>query len=480
MVQMTIKKILTAAAVGYALLSSGSANAMSLLEAVRIAVHSNPEIGEAIANREAIEFELQQGRGLFRPRVDLEARFGGQKRWRESAENPVDNPNGTAGWLNRREASLVVRQLLFDGFESQSEVERQAARVDGASYRVMERAEFIGLAVVREYIDIMRLQTVVGLLRKNERYHSSLLGRITRGANEGSISVADKQQARERYYAAKARTTEAREELANSLTRFRRLVGREIGKTSMPRGVSRALPASLNKAIGYARINHPSIKFARADVDAALALKRKADAAFAPKLSLEGRARAGDNLDGERGQDNDVQANVMMSWNLYNGGINSANVQEQIRRADEARMALHRITREVEEGVRLSWDRRRLQASRLKELNRQLNTQNEVVRYYTDQFQIGQRSLLDLLDAQNSRIAAQIAVATGQSAVTFADYRLLASMNRLLRTLKVQPPSAVKAYAREQFQVPTTPPAETMPRHSPEGLNREPDFKGLY
>ncbi len=451
-----------------------------MLEAVRIAVHSNPEIGEAIANREAIEFELEQGRGRFRPRVDLEARFGAEQRWRESAENPINNPDGTAGVLNRREASLVVRQLLFDGYEFQSEVERQAARVDGASYRVMERTEFIGLAVVREYLDIMRLRRVAGLLDKNEAYHRSLLGRITRGANDGSISIADKQQANERYFAAKARSIEAREELANAETRFQRLVGRPVGKTSDPGSVARALPASLDKAIGLARTDHPSIRFARADLDAALALHRKAGAAFAPKLSLEGRARAGENLDGEPGQDNSLQGGVVMSWNLYNGGIDSANVQEQVRRADEARMALHRIAREVEEGVRLSWDRRRLQSRRLAELDRQLNTQNEVVRYYTEQFQIGQRSLLDLLDAQNSRIAAQIAVATGKSAVQFADYRLLASTNRLLRTLKVQQPAAAKSYAREQFSVPPTPPAETMPRYTPEDLYRDPNFKGLY
>ena len=477
---MSIRRLLAVLVTGYGLMSSTCAHALTLLEAVRIAVSSNPEIGEAIANREAIEFELEQGRGLFRPRVDLEARLGGEKRWRESFESPA-NPNGTAGWLNRRDASLVVRQLLFDGFESQSEVDRQAARVDGASYRVMERAEFVALAVAREYIDILRLRRIVGLLQKNESYHQNLLGKIAQGAQEGSISVADRQQARERLFAAKARTTEAREELANAETRFMRIVGQSIGKASMPKGVGHALPRSLDEAISLARKSHPSIRFAQADVDAAGALVRKADARFAPKLTLEGRARAGDNLDGEPGQDNDVQANVIMQWNLYSGGIDTANKQEQIRRTDEARMTLHRISREVEEGVRLSWDRRRWQAVRLAELDRQLNTQNEVVRFYTEQFQIGQRSLLDVLDSQNSRVAAQIAVATGQSAVRFADYRVLASVNRLLRTFKVRPPAAAKAYAREQFDVPKTPQPEAMPRRSPPAdLNREPDFKGLY
>ena len=463
---------------GYGLASSSSAHAMTLVEAVQIAVSSNPEIGEAISNREAIEFELEQGRGLFRPKVDLEARIGGEKRWREV---PGPGQDSSKGWLNNREASLVVKQLLFDGFESQSEVDLQAARVDGASYRVMERSQFIALAVVREYIDIMRLRSVVGFLVRNERYHSSLLQKISKGAQGGSISVADRQQARERLYAAKARTTQAREALSDAETRFVRLVGRPIGRASRPRSVQKALPKSLSRTLGYARLNHPSIKFGQADVDAANALIGKAEAAFAPKITLEGRARASDNIDGNPFQDNSLEGSVVVGWNLYNGGIDSANKQEQIRRTDEARMALHRITREVEQGVRLSWNRKRLQAARLVDLRQQLKTQNEVVRFYTEQFEIGQRSLLDVLDSQNSRVSAQVGVASGEAAVQFANYRILASINKLLRALGVKPPAAVKAYAREQFNVPVTLPAEEMPRHPPpEDFNREPDFKGIY
>ena len=477
--EMKLKQLIAVSVCGCGLLSSGSAHALTLLEAVQIAVASNPEIGEAISNREAIEFELEQARGLFRPKVDLEASIGGEQRWREGTETPI-NRDGSAGVLNRRQAGVVISQLLFDGYESQSEVARQASRVDGASYRVMERAEFISLSVVREYIEILRMRRIVGLLVENEQYHANLLGKLSEGAQGGSISVADKAQARERLYSAKARTIAAREELADSETRFIKVVGRAIGKASTPRGVDKALPRNLDSAIGHARLNHPSIKFAQADVDAANALVRKADGAFAPKISLEGRARAADNIDGEPGQDNNAQANVVVAWNIYNGGIDSAIRQEQIRRTDEVRMALHRITREVEEGVRLSWDRKHLQAARLVDLKQQLKTQNEVVRFYTEQFKIGQRSLLDLLDSQNNRVAAQVSVVTAEASVQFASYRILASINKLQQTLGVKPPSAVKAYAREQFDVPPTPPAETMPRYTPKDLNREQDFTKLY
>ena len=97
--------------------------------------------------------------------------------------------------------------------------------------------------------------------------------------------------------------------------------------------------------------------------------------------------------------------NVVMSWNIYNGGIDTANRQEQIRRVDEERMKLHRITREVEESVRLSWHRRDEQRRRLAELRRQHNAILQLISSYSEQFKIGQRSLLDLLDTQNTRVA---------------------------------------------------------------------------
>ena len=458
------KSILAATSIlAVGLLSSTSSWAMSMGDAVRIAVESNPEIGEAIANREAIEFELRQGRGLYLPRIDLEGSLGGEIRDSRSTHATGDNDH----LFFRKEGSVVIRQLLFDGFGTDAEVERQASRVDGASHRVFERSEFIALAVIREYLDIVRLRRVVRISTDNVAYHRRLVGRIGEGASEGSLSVADRQQAQERLYAANARVAEAREELKAAEARFIRLVGRTAGKVSVPRGVSKALPPTKSHAIGVARSSHPSVKLAKADIDAATALVKAAESRYYPKFTLEGRARAGDDLSGFRGHDHDVQANVVMSWNIYNGGIDMANRQEQIRRVDEQRMRLHRITREVEEAVRLSWDRRDEQRRRLAELRRQYNAIQQLVGSYTEQFNIGQRSLLDLLDTQNTRVSAQIAVETASAAVKFAEYRVLASTGTLLRTLHVKAPSASAAYAREQAKVPPTPPAETQSRYSP-------------
>lgn len=438
-------------------------SAMSMKDAVVRAVHSNPEIGEAIANREGIEFELEQGRGLYRPRVDLQASAGGEIR-DSSTTRPVDDDDHL---FFRREASVVVRQLLFDGFGTDGEVEFQAARVDSASFRVRERSEFIALAVIREYLEVMRLNRILGYAKENVRYHQFIANDIAKGTTGGSISVADHHQAQERVLAAKARIVELEEELKASEATFIKLVGKPIGKAGDTIKISGKQHSSLPSALATARSNHPSIRFAKADIDAAQAQVKVAESKYYPKLSLEGRGTVGQDIGGERGADNDLQGNVVVEWNLYNGGIDTANKQEQVRHVDEAYQKLSRITREVEEGVRLSWDRRQQQAKRLRVLLQELSATDQLRGAYTEQFKIGERSLLDLLDTQNTRFNLQTAIATSDAAVKFADYRLLASTGSLLRTIGVAPVSQARPYARKDANSPETLPPDAYTRTDP-------------
>ena len=445
--------LLGATAIYSMVFSAGLANAMSLTEAVERAVHTNPEIGQAVANREGVQFELEQGFGLRRPRIDLQGDAGG-----EVANNSSSVAAGTSDTLFlRREVSVVANQTLYDGNAAKSEIERQAARVDSASFRVKERSEFIALAVIHEYLEMERASRVISLAKENIAYHQKILGEISKGAGGGAMSVADRQQSQERVYAAQTKLIEATEDFKVSQDTFIKLVGQPPGTLSGHVDVKGKLPKSVGEALERAHEHHPSIKFAQADVDAASAAVRGADSKFQPNLSLQGKAYAGQDVNGLYGTTTDLQGNLVLSWNLYNGGMDTANKQVQIRHVDEAYQALHRITGEIDEGVRQSWDRRIQQTLRMRELLRDLASINQVRGSYKEQFEIGQRSLLDLLDTQNNRYAVQVAIATSDSAVKFSDFRLMASTGDLLQALGVAMPSETKPYGRRDYNVPPTP-----------------------
>ncbi len=353
-------------------------------------------------------------------------------------------------------------------------MDRQASRVDSASLRVLERSQYIGLQVVREYLEYMLQAQIVGASAENLRQHRRIANNIRSGSAGGTLTEADNQQARERVLSAQAKLQAAEEELNAARIRFRRLTGVPIGTTKHPGSYARHIPSSLSKAIGMGRTNNPRVHLARADIDTADAMVDAAKADKLPAVTLEGRARTGHDIDGTEGRTSDLEGRIVMRWNLYRGGIKIANEQEHVRRASEQRMILHQVDRQVEEAVRTSWDRRQKQARLANTLNIQARENARLVSSYQQQFSVGQRSLLDVLDAQNTRYNVDVLAKTARYASLFAEYRLLASTGQLLDVLKLQAPAQSEAYARAEFNVPETVAAETYRRTPSRQVNNLP------
>jgi adhesin transport system outer membrane protein len=439
------------------------AEAITLRDAVQTALEANPEIGEAVANREATQFELRQARGLYLPQLDFEGRYGAQ-----NFDSPATRLSGTSNdTLGRAETNLTLSQVIFNGFGRQGEVDQQASRVDAASNRVYERSEVIGLNSARQYLEYGRLLRIVQLAEENIRYHRNVLGDVKKGVDEGTLSVADRQLAEDRLYRAEAELSRSRQELNASAIRFYKLIGIPLDRyegAAIPAG---SLPNSLQAGTSLARKNSPLILIAQAELDAAYGARKVANSALYPEIAAELRGRYGDDLDGVYGQETELRAGVVFRWNLYRGGIDIANKQEALRRIDASRFRLDQAYRDVEETLRLAWNQRELELRRLSELEKSLAQLNLLVVSYQEQFKIGERTLLDLLNTQNNKFNTQVAVETSRFDVLFSGYGILAATGTLLAALDLVPPPQASAYARDAFGVPFTPEAETQKRFSP-------------
>lgn len=456
--RVSLRRGVAGAAILAMVAATQGAHALTLQEAVGEALTSNPEILQAAENREAIEFELRQARGLYLPTLDLEGSIGIRR-----LDSPGRRSLGTAGNdLYPMDVGVSLKQTLFDGGARRSEVERQAARVDGASFRVLERSEAIALAVTQEYLEILLQAEIIAAARQNAGFHQQILGDIGQSVAGGALTEADRIQGQERLISANARLKEATEELEAAKIRFQRLVGRPLGTPKYPGSVAKRLPRSVDAAVAMARAANPRIAAAGADVDAADSLVRGANAAFLPTLSLEGRARIGDDIDGSDGYTSDLEAKVVARWNLYRGGRDIAAKQERIRRAGEQRQVLAQVHREVEEAIRDTWNQRTKRAELAALLRDQASTNSRLVSSYREQFRVGERSLLDVLGAQNTRFNAAVLAQTAAYASLFAEYRLLAATGMLAKTLSVATKEQGEAYARDEFRVPT---AEEAPQY---------------
>ncbi|HVL78732.1 MAG TPA: TolC family protein [Sphingomicrobium sp.] len=441
---------------GAVLLCAAPAYGIELRDAVQAALNTNPEIRQAVANRQATMEERVQGQGFWYPRVSVEGSAGVR-----GLRNPTRRTLGIADeTLYPVEGSLIADQLLFNSGGREAEIRRQAARTDAAAARIEERSEFVALNVARAYIDYLLQQRLVAIADDNATFHQRLSADLREGVSRGSISIADQQQAEERLQAARARVTEAREDLEAAAISFQTLTGVPIDRVSMPPDLSAYLPATLVEADALARQNNPRVQESLADLSAAREEIRAAQAGLGPRVNLEGRARYGHDIDGFAGRTRDLLGNVVLRWNLFDGGIKEANVREQRHRADERHARLFEMTRRAEEDSRSAWSRLQNQSRLVGELETQSRISDDLLLSYREQFNIGRRSLLDVLDAQNTRANTQARVETARLARLYAQYRLLAATNRLVEALGVSIPAAAYSDERARFRVNPIPPAD--------------------
>lgn len=440
-----------------------SAPAVSMQEAVTTAVNSNPEVAQAQYNKEAIQFERKQAQGLYAPRVDVEASAGIRH-----LENATRRSLGIADQeLYPLDAQVHGEWTVFDFGSRRGELLRQSARVDGASLRVLERSEYIGLQVARQYLDLLLQQRIVAASADNVSFHQLLVNDLGTGVSQGSISIADQQQAEERLQAAMVRQSEAEQALAEARIKLGRLTGLQIEQVAMPPTLETDLPGSVDEAVGLARTNNPLVKEASADVDAANAQASSVRADGYPRFGVDVTAREGKDIDGFRGETTDIQGRVFMRWNIFNGGISRANYQEMVRRASEARYKLYQVTREAEEDVRIAWSTLRTQQKVSDQLAKESQVSDDLLLSYRSQFNVGRRSLLDVLDAQNSRYSVQTRLETARFSAVFARYQILASTNRFLTAMNVAPGAGAGENERGRFNYGPPAPAETQYRTTP-------------
>jgi outer membrane protein, adhesin transport system len=443
------KAVMCALSVAAATLGASRADALSLKDTILFVLETNPDIKAAEANKQAIEFELEQARNFYAPRVEFEV-------WAGTSENRgTASPDlgAAAGSVDGYEATARISQMLFDGFRTRSEIERQAYRIDGAAFRVLERSEVLSLEAVRLYSDVLRTQSLLSLAQSNLAYHRDVYGRLKTGYDRGVVGIGDLQQGEERVYLAEDIILEFQLNSEDAKTLFLATVGVEAKALQTIPVISRAVPPSLETAIGRARSDNPTIKFMQSDVGSAEALSRRANSNQYPTLHLEAEGRTGEDVGGFTGDREDFRVGVVMRYE-FQGNRKRAERQEQARRVNESRSHLLSHTRRVESEVRQSWSTLRSAKRRLSTIQAQARLSRNLREAYETEYLVGNRSLLDVLNTQSALFQAEANLINARSLATYVEYRLLASIGVLLPTLGMEPPEDSQPYARDQVGAP--------------------------
>lgn len=434
----SFRRSLMAVVIGGMVFGAGNVSAASLVEAIEKAVQTNPVMEESKANRRAQEYELKQQRGLYLPSLDLTAATGPEWTKNQSRSEGSSMP--------RHQAQITLSQLLFDGFNREGGVDRQAARVDAAALRVLERTESMAVDVAEAYLDVLRNQDLLTLAIENVDTHRSTLNKVRQRVTGGQTGTGDLQQAISRLAASRDTQIQVERDLMDAQIRYLRLVDDDPKDLSRP--ARQNLPGTMEMGVRYALMNNPSVNAAAAELDEANALHRQAGSGFYPRFRAEVSGAKNRNLDGVRGQADEGTALLRMDWNLFRGGIDRNLRMETAERIGENRARVMRFERAIAQEVRLSWNAMQAANKRSEALNEEVLANSQVVTAYRQEFELGQRDLLDLLDADNELFAARSRLATAEYTEEFAIFRTLAAMGTLLPTLGIQVPEEAKAEAR--------------------------------
>ncbi len=415
-------------------------NAQTLQEAVQLTINDNPEIQEAKSLRLANEQEIDQAAYKYLPSLDVAAGYG-----IDQTNSPVTRSTGVGTRpLARTESSVQLQQMVFDGFATPHEVSRLTAKTDAQAYTVFGQSEIIGLQATQAYINVLRRQALYKLADDNLKSHQGIFEQIKLRTQRGIGRKSDLDQATGRLARAESNLKAEAGNLKDAETNFLRQIGELPHNLKEAPKPTQALPGSMEEATELALANHPTLKSANADIVESLAQHNTASAPFYPNVNLVVNYSDNSNTGGVKSYTEGLTAMARVTYNLFNGGKDAARRNQTAYEVNQAKNIRDRTYRQVVESMRLSWVAYKTLGSQLEFFKAHYDASTKTLDAYKKQFNIGQRTLLDLLDTTNEMYTASVAYTDAKYTELAARYRILAGMGRLNKYLEVSLPKESK------------------------------------
>ncbi|NLX19606.1 MAG: TolC family outer membrane protein [Desulfobulbus sp.] len=409
------------------------AGAETLQDAVEKMISTNPDIRAVAHNRLARDEEVRQARSGYFPTLNVEA--GAGKDW---VEKPYDRE------LSPWEARISLRQNLFAGLSTMNEVARQKARVESEAYIVRSTADNTALKTANVYLEVLKNQAIVELAKENLTIHQRISDQIKLRSESGVDRLADMDQIQSRLNLAHANLVVTEQNLLDAQANYNAVVGNLPEQLSRPESPERLLPATRDEAENLAVANHPQLKSALADLEARRKQDEVAKSPFMPIIDLEAdqiwqKDAYTSSLSDDQERE-DFRVFLRLRYNLFNGWKDEARKTETLHLIDEAQEIRNHTHRQVVESTRLSWQAHEAAKKKIDYLQQRRDFAAKTASAYTKQWNIGQRTLLDVLDAEAERIDSARQLVTADYDGLYAQYRILNAIGRLIPALNLQWP----------------------------------------
>ncbi|HAS6862509.1 TPA: TolC family outer membrane protein [Vibrio parahaemolyticus] len=406
----------------------------TLEQAVENTLKTNPDIKSAFNEFVSKQYVNEASGGAYLPSVDLDAGIGYE------GINPAESGRDSTD-LTRKEATITLTQLIWDGSATLNDMDRTAADTESVRYQLLADAQDTALEVTKVYLDSVKAYEILSLSENNLKVHKKIYEDIKKRVNSGIGSTADLTQVEARLAKAHGNLVAAQNNLFDSQTMFTRLVGQSPQGLIFPRADQNFIPYTIDEAIDLAFESHPVIKISVADVDSAKFQYKQSKGTYYPTISVEAAQTWRNDAGGIEGSSDETTAMLRMRYNLFNGGSDVANAESFAYQLNKAKDLRERAYRNVEEGLRLSWSALDLTLQQKEFLADHVDSASETVIAYEKQYRIGKRTLLDLLNTENELFEARKNYLDAKYAEQYAKYRVMNATGQLLNALRVDVPT---------------------------------------
>jgi outer membrane protein len=392
--------------------SLGRAHAETLSQALASAYASNPQLDAERARLRATDETVSQANGAFRPTIT----GAGSLTYQNTETRP--SPTGSVN-TRPKNYGVTVTQPIFRGFRSLNGVNVAEAQVRAARETLRTTEQVVLIGAVTAFMDVIRDQAIVKLRENNQRVLADTLRSTRDQFTVGEVTRTDVAQAEASLAAAGSALEFARANLKGSRATYERFVGHPPASLVEPKSLGKKLPSGTQEAIAIATQESPAVVAALYIEEGARYNVDLIRGELLPTLSVQGNYS--DTLDPTRGVDETRSASIV--------GQLSVPIYEHSHLA--ALQEIHRAKTEAQSNVIVAFSQHVASRAQLTSDQAAVEANRVALQGVREEEKVGQRTKLDVLNAEQAFLNAQVNLATTRRNVVVNDYTVLQAIGRL-------------------------------------------------
>lgn len=429
-----------AMAAGLAAVTTSPVLAQTMDAALARAYSANPTLNAQRAAVRATNENVPQALSGYRPRINASADIGASI---TESDSPAGAQSSThsrnVSRLAPRGAGIQIDQNIFDSGKTRSSVSQAESQVLGARATLRNTEQNVLLDAATSYMNVLRDTAILTLNRNNVEVLEEQLRQTRDRFQVGEVTRTDVAQAEARLSSAQSQAILAESNLKTSIARYRQNIGAEPKQLAPGRPVEHLLPKSLPAALAAALAGHPAIIAALHGVDAAELQVKVTEADLYPVLGVRGTVAQ--RYDNQFFGDNRTSASAVATLTIpiYEGGQIYSRTRQAKETAGQRRIEVDTSRDSVRAAVVSAWGGHEAAKAQIVAAQAQVQAAETALAGVREEAKVGQRTTLDVLNAQQELVIARSTLVTAQRDRVVASYSVLSATGRLsAETLKLK------------------------------------------